>query len=95
MNDTLKTLAIDLGKAISSLSHLLYPFKVQFKENVYKYGVILLSAFDRAKLIVFRTNRRKITGAKRNYHQLTINYPRRKRWRTLRRLSQRRLQGEP
>ncbi|CAD0159617.1 protein of unknown function [Streptococcus thermophilus] len=50
MNDTLKTLAIDLGKAISSPSHLLYPFKVQFKENVYKYGVILLQPLIRLNL---------------------------------------------
>lgn len=42
------------------------------------------SVFDNAKLIVFRINRRKITGAKRNYHQLAIYYLRRNRWRALR-----------
>ncbi|CAD0140379.1 protein of unknown function [Streptococcus thermophilus] len=84
MNNTLKTLTIDLDMAISSPSHLLYHFKGTISRKVYKYETILLSAFDNAKLIVFRTNRRKITGANRNYHQLAINHPRRNRWRTLR-----------
>ena len=59
MKNTLIMPTVGLDKAIRYLLIYCIISRVQFQENVCKNETILHSVFDNAKLIVFRTHRRK------------------------------------